>query len=107
MPKNNPLQVALTILLVVIVVVVIVLFATGCTPRDERNKIREEEKSLSPANQQSVIYADGDTTEMELVGCVKGTCTYTFHKIRRCFLTIGQANKMNTDSWMFDLECPG
>ncbi len=94
------LEMALTIILVFIVVVVIATLMAGCAEV-------EPTPPVPPANQQSVVLSDGDTAEMELVGCVEGTCTYTFHRIRRCFLTIGQANKMNTDSWMFDLECPG
>lgn len=93
------LETALTIILIAIVIIVVALLVTGC-------KVTEPENTLPPANQQSVVYADGDTTEMELVGCVEGTCTYTFYTYRRCFLTIGQANPLNAESWMFVLECP-
>ena len=93
------LEYALTILLVAIVIMVIMVIASlvaGCARVDPD---KPEKATNTPYVQPEAA--------MELVGCVDGTCTYTFYRSRRCFLTIGQANQRNDDSWMFDLECPG
>lgn len=97
MPRVNPFQVALAFVVFVIVVVVISIFVSGCSSVDS-DKPKEVTKT-------PYVQPEAD---MELVGCVDGTCTYTFYRTRRCFLTIGQSTlPMHADTWMFDLECPG
>jgi len=95
------LEITLTILLVGIVIMVVAMLLTGCAGTEVRDGILYTKPQLTEEAWKP------PEADMELVGCVEGTCTYTFYRTRRCFLTIGQANKMNTDSWMFDLECPG
>jgi len=104
MPKNNPLQIVLTILLVAIVVFVIVVFASGCSSTDAGVPRADRDPPL-----ENLLIVDTPAASAMLkIGCADGVCAYTFaYGGRRCFVVMGQANEMNADSWMMDLECPG
>lgn len=54
------------------------------------------------------ILAERDKVDpYEWLGCLDGVCNYTFASHgHRCFISIGQANSIHVDSFMFDLECP-
>lgn len=105
MPRRNPLQVALTILLVVIVIVVIAIFVTGCSSTDAKVTSVVSDERTGVEN--LLIVTGPESNEIELIGCVDDVCTFTFHHVRRCFLSIGSKGSLHADTWMFDLECPG
>ncbi len=98
------LETALTVILVIIVVVVVVILMTGCSSTDAGEPSAKPDTPL-----ENLLIVDTPApSEMLKIGCAGNVCAYTFsYGGRRCFVVIGQANQMNADSWMMDLECPG
>lgn len=97
-------DIALAIVLALFVIVIMVVFVAGCSSTDAGVPRAEREPPLK-----NLLIVDTPAqSEMLNIGCSDNVCAYTFsYGGRRCFVVIGQANQMNADSWMMDLECPG